>query len=52
MQETGSKFLFDQSSQGNLKFEENIAFSPFNTRFLTPNSDFYVSKFYNDAAEK
>jgi len=45
MQETASKFLFDHNSQSNLKFEEPISFSPFNTRFSQNNFDLFINKF-------
>ncbi len=45
MHETASKFLFDQNSQSNIKFEEPISFSPFNTRFSQNNFDLFLNKF-------
>jgi hypothetical protein len=44
MQESGSKFLFDQTSQGGLKYEEANNFSSFNSRFPQQGFDFFFSK--------
>jgi len=45
MQETASKFLFDNNSQSMMKFEEPMSFSPFNTRFSQNNFDLFINKY-------
>ena len=44
MQETGSKFLFDQTSQGPIKFDDGISLSPFSNRFPGTSFDIFASK--------
>jgi hypothetical protein len=51
MHETASKFLFDQTSQGNMKFDDPLSFSPFNTRFPPHSFDIFTKFISNNLEE-
>ena len=52
MHETGSKFLFDQNSQGNFKFDDQLSISPFNTRFLNAGFDQNTGRYVSNGVDE